>query len=55
MKPVPACPFCFLGAGFHKWPCAHYEYIGWKHPELVGPGNSKEFMVWLKKKREENG
>lgn len=40
------CPICFEPSGFHAGRC--YEYAPTEG--TAGPGNSKEFMVWLRAK-----
>lgn len=41
------CPICGLQGGFHIGRCHEYSPT----PELVGPGNSKEFMAWQKERK----
>jgi len=41
---IAPCPICAEPAGFHGVACYDYSHVS---PELVGPFNSKEFMVFL--------
>lgn len=41
------CPHCFESDGFHIEPCTEYAMVP---DDLRGPGNSKDFMPWLRAK-----